>query len=112
MMTDNQFNSNYMDFINRIGVTADITYRHISKLSRYNEVKQDRYDGLIDAVFDIADMAYNDGSDYFMWRAIEHAEQMFNTYKQTTNYHDAEYYKYYARCMKKYRDIYLMCMTY
>lgn len=112
MMMDNQFNRNYMDFVNRVGTIADITYGHLCKLSRYNEIRQDRYDAIADAVYDICDMAYNDGSDYFMRRAIEHAEQMFNTYKQTTNYHDAEYYKYYMRCMKKYHDIYLMCMTY
>lgn len=112
MMNDNQFKRNYMDFVNRVGTLSDIAYRHVSKQSRYNEVKVDRLDALTDAVFDITDMAYNDGSDYFMWRAIEHAEHMFTTYKQTTNYHDAEYYKYYMRCMKKYREIYLMCMTY
>lgn len=111
-MMNNPFNRNYMDFVNRVGITADITYRHVSKLSRYNEVKVDRLEGLTDAVIDVVDMAYNDDSDYFMQQAIKHAEQMFNTYKQTTNYHDAEYCKYYMRCMKKYRDIYLMCMTY
>lgn len=108
-MMSNPFNRNYMDFVNRIGTIADITYRHVSKLSRYNEVKVDRLDAIADAVMDITDMAYNDGSDYFMWRSIEHAEHMYNVYKQTDNYHDAEYYKYYLRCMKKYRDIYALC---
>lgn len=110
-MVDNPFNRSYIDFVNRIGTIADITYRHLCKLSRYNEIRQDRYDALADAVMDITDMAYNDGSDYFMWRAIEHAEHMLTTYKQTTNYHDAEYYKYYLRCMKKYSYIYALCFN-
>ena len=110
-MMNSPFNRNYMDFVNRVGTIADITYGHLCKLSRYYEVRQDRYDAVLDAVYDICDMAYNDGSDYFMWRAIEHAEHMFTTYKQTTNYHDAEYYKYYMRCMKKYREVYALCLT-
>ena len=33
MMNENQFNRNYMDFVNRIGTLADIAYRHVSKQS-------------------------------------------------------------------------------
>ena len=111
-MIENQFKSNYMDFVNRVGTLADMAYRHVSKQSRFNEIKQDRLDALTDAVIDIVDMAYNDGSDYFMWRSIEHAEHMHDVYKQSNEYHDATYYEYYLYHMKHFRRLYLMCMTY
>lgn len=111
MMNDNQFKRNYMEFVTRIGELEDIAYKRLNN-EFYNDRMQARFDALIDAMYDIVDMAYNDGSDYFMQQAIEHGQHMYNVYKDTNNVADATYYMYYYRRMQKFRTIYLQCMTY
>lgn len=111
MMNNSQFMRNYMEFVTRIGEIADRKYMRFSN-DFYNDRVRARLDALFDSVVNAVDIAFHCDSDYFMQQAIQHADYMYSVYEDTDNVADATYYIHYPLNMKKFRKIYLQCMTY